>query len=147
MKRLVNGQEVELAAPEGVEIVPLEDRFVVKSPEGAFSALAVQVGDVVHVSYRGHVYKIEKATHAAKAHSAAASGEMRAPMPGQIVDVIATEGAQVKKGDKILVLEAMKTQQAFNAPFDGVVKQLRAEKGKQVAEGELLALVEESSGR
>jgi 3-methylcrotonyl-CoA carboxylase alpha subunit len=69
---------------------------------------------------------------------------MRAPMPGQIVDVLVSEGAKVAKGDKVLVLEAMKTQQAFLAPFDGVVEKLPVKKGEQVADGQLLALVTQS---
>jgi biotin carboxyl carrier protein len=48
----------------------------------------------------------------------------------------------VEKGDKILVLEAMKTQQAFTAPFAGVVRRIEVEKGSQVSDGELLAVVE-----
>lgn len=66
---------------------------------------------------------------------------MRAPMPGQIVDVLVERGANVTKGEKILVLEAMKTQQPFTAPFDGVVEKLDVTKGQQVAEGAVLAVV------
>lgn len=65
-------------------------------------------------------------------------------MPGQIVDILAAEGDTVTKGDKILVLEAMKTQQAFTAPFDGIVQKIAVQKGDQVGDGDLLALV--SSG-
>lgn len=63
-------------------------------------------------------------------------------MPGQIVDVLVSEGDTVVKGQKILVLEAMKTQQPFNAPLDGVVAKLNATKGTQVVSDELLAVVE-----
>ena len=68
---------------------------------------------------------------------------MHAPMPGLIVDVLAAEGDAVKKGQKILVLEAMKTQQPFASPFDGILKKLFVAKGTQVVEGALLAVVEE----
>lgn len=66
---------------------------------------------------------------------------MRAPMPGLIVDVLLSEGVDVKKGDKILVLEAMKTQQAFTAPFDGKLDSLKVGKGDQVIDGQVLAVV------
>jgi 3-methylcrotonyl-CoA carboxylase alpha subunit len=65
-------------------------------------------------------------------------------MPGMIVDVLVAEGDSVVAGQKILVLEAMKTQQPFNAPFDGVVRKLNAVKGVQVSGDDLLAVVEPS---
>lgn len=144
MKRFVNGQEVELGRAEGVEVTPLSDRLMVHTKEGTHSAVAVRVGETVHVSYRGHVYVVERAQSRAGSHSAAGSGEIRAPMPGQIVDVFVAEGQAVNSGDKILVLEAMKTQQTFSAPYDGVVSKLTAVKGAQVGDGEMLAVIEEA---
>jgi 3-methylcrotonyl-CoA carboxylase alpha subunit len=57
--------------------------------------------------------------------------------------VLVSVGDKVTKGQKLIVLEAMKTQQPFNAPFDGTVKALNAVKGAQVNDGELLVVVEE----
>ena len=62
-------------------------------------------------------------------------------MPGQIVDVRCKQGDTVAKGATILILEAMKTQQPFVAPFDGTVSELGVEVGAQVTEGQLLARV------
>ena len=45
-------------------------------------------------------------------------------------------------GQKVVVLEAMKTQQSFTAPFDGVVSEVHVVKGEQVSEGALLAVVD-----
>ena len=143
MKRFVNGEEVELHPSENVEITSLEDRLMVKTKDGANSAVAIRVGETVHVSYKGHVFVVERAISRAGAHGGVASGEIRAPMPGQIVDVFVMQGAKVAAGDKLLVLEAMKTQQTFAAPFDGTVSKVDTKKGQQVSEGELLALIEE----
>lgn len=140
MKRFVNGDEVELNEG-GAEVVSLGDRLMVRTPAGSSSALAVQDGDAVLVSYKGTQYRIERKPKGARAGSIA-SGEMRAPMPGLIVDVRVAEGDTVKKGDTLLILEAMKTQQPFTAPFDGIVKVLGVAKGDQVADGALLAKVE-----
>ena len=63
-------------------------------------------------------------------------------MPGQIVDVRNSVGDAVKKGDTILVLEAMKTQQPFLSPFDGKVIAISVEKGDQVADGTVLAVIQ-----
>lgn len=65
-------------------------------------------------------------------------------MPGVIVDVLVAEGDTVTKGQKLLVLEAMKTQQPFTAPFDGKVTKLPITKGQQVIDGATLAVVEVS---
>ena len=141
MKHYVDGEEI----PSGdalAEVTRLADRLLVRTPEGAFSAVAVRQGDAVLVSYKGAQYKVERAAPRAKAGGAAASGEIRAPMPGAIVDVLVEEGQEVAKGDRLLVLEAMKTQQPFSAPHDGTVRRLTVAKGDQVADGALLAFVE-----
>lgn len=141
MKLFVDGAEVEFE-PAEVEIVETDDRLIVKTAAGAISAVAVRQGDAVLISYRGRQYRIERNRPRKASAGPGASGEIRAPMPGQIVDVAVSEGAAVRQGDKILVLEAMKTQQAFTAPFDGVVATLPVVAGRQVAEGDLLALLE-----
>jgi 3-methylcrotonyl-CoA carboxylase alpha subunit len=139
VKRFVNGVEVELAAGTA-EVTQTSDRLMVRSADGTHSAVAVRIGDTVHVSYRGQIYSVEKARRV-RAGRGAGDGEMRAPMPGLIVDILVAEGDSVSKGDKILVLEAMKTQQAFNSPFDGTVVKVTVTKGQQVAERDLLAMV------
>ena len=141
MKVFVNGQEVELARTK-VEISRLSDRLIVKSSKGAATALAIRSGEATLISYRGQQYRVERRKPRGGVHGPAASGEIRAPMPGQIVDVLVSRDAKVQKGDKLLVLEAMKTQQAFVAPFDGRVATLNVGQGDQVADGDLLALIE-----
>jgi len=53
--------------------------------------------------------------------------------------VAAKAGAKVKKGEPLIVLEAMKMEHTLAAPFDGVVAELKAKPGDQVSEGALLA--------
>ncbi|KQU53101.1 methylcrotonoyl-CoA carboxylase [Sphingomonas sp. Leaf339] len=69
------------------------------------------------------------------------NGTIRAPMPGRIVSIDVAEGDTVTKGQTLLVLEAMKMEQALIAPFDGIVATLTAEQGGQVVEGAMLAEV------
>lgn len=141
MRLFINGQECELTNIE-VEITRISDRLIVKTADGSQSALAIRKGDSVLVSYLGRQFRIERNRPRSGVHGVAASGEMRAPMPGQIVDVLVDEGASVQKGDKILVLEAMKTQQPFTAPFEGTVSKLSVSKGDQVLDGALLAIIQ-----
>lgn len=65
------------------------------------------------------------------------SGESRllAPMPGRIIEIAASEGQQVKQGDTLLILEAMKMEHAVTAPHDGVVRSLCYATGDTVEEG------------
>ena len=61
-----------------------------------------------------------------------------APMPGTIIDVKVTPGNRVKKGDILLVLEAMKMENEILAPEDGVVAQVFVTKGASVSTGDSL---------
>jgi acetyl-CoA carboxylase biotin carboxylase subunit len=74
--------------------------------------------------------------------AAAGDGAILSPMPGKIVSVAAKAGAKLKKGDPILVLEAMKMEHTLVAPFDGKLAELNAKPGAQVSEGVVLAKLE-----
>ena len=65
-----------------------------------------------------------------------------APMPGRVVKVLAPEGTEVKRGDGIIVLEAMKMENELKAPRDGVVTQVMVQEGQGVEGGSLLATIE-----
>jgi acetyl/propionyl-CoA carboxylase alpha subunit len=92
---------------------------------------------------RGEAYEFTLDTGERSADEAAAGdGAILSPMPGKIVSVAAKAGARVKKGDPILVLEAMKMEHTLVAPFDGKVTELNAKSGAQVSEGALLAKLE-----
>jgi 3-methylcrotonyl-CoA carboxylase alpha subunit len=71
-----------------------------------------------------------------------ADGTLTAPMPGRIVAVDVAAGEAVTKGQRIVVIEAMKMEQALLAPFDGIVAEVGAAAGTQVSEGCLLARIE-----
>lgn len=146
MRRFVNGEEVDLGAPDLSIISVLPDRLAVRTAHGLRTAVAVRTGDTVHVSFLGHLFTIEKSLGTRATHRQTSSGEIRAPMPGLIVEVFVEEGQWVSGGEKILVLEAMKTHQSFVAPFDGKVVKLVLAKGTQVAEGDVLAIIEPAEG-
>ncbi len=94
----------------------------------------------------GDVYEFTLDTGERSADEAAAGdGAILSPMPGKIVSVAAKAGAKLKKGDPILVLEAMKMEHTLTAPFDGKLAELNAKPGAQVSEGVLLAKLEAAS--
>jgi pyruvate carboxylase len=71
--------------------------------------------------------------------------QVGAPMPGQIVKALASEGRPVQKGDALLTLEAMKMQTVIHAPLDGVVESVLAPIGSRVAAGDLLVVLQPAS--
>ncbi|MBY0566456.1 MAG: acetyl/propionyl/methylcrotonyl-CoA carboxylase subunit alpha [Hyphomonadaceae bacterium] len=95
---------------------------------------------------RGEAYEFTLDTGERSAGEAAAGdGAILSPMPGKIVSVAAKAGAKLKKGDPILVLEAMKMEHTLTAPFDGELVELNAKAGAQVSEGVVLARLEAGS--
>ena len=81
-----------------------------------------------------------KAAKPAAAKSAGAgSVKVNAPMPGKILSVKASVGQAVKKGDVLLILEAMKTENEVVAPEDGTVASIDVAAGDSVEAGAVLA--------
>lgn len=67
---------------------------------------------------------------------------VRAPMPGLIKAVNIAEGASVRRGESIIVLEAMKMENLLRAPMTGVVRSLAVVSGQTVEKGDLLCTIE-----
>ena len=66
------------------------------------------------------------------------SNELKAPMPGLIVDVLTKVGDEVKAGDGLIVLEAMKMENKLTASHDGVVKSVNVKPSDPVEKGTVL---------
>lgn len=75
----------------------------------------------------------------AAAPAAAGSVTVNAPMPGKILSIKANVGAAVKKGEVILILEAMKMENEVVAPEDGTVASINVAAGDSVEAGDTLA--------
>lgn len=73
--------------------------------------------------------------------NAGASGKARdikAPMPGLIHSISVSNGTEVKKGDAVIILEAMKMENVIKSPADGVVEKIHVEHGASVVKNQLL---------
>ena len=70
--------------------------------------------------------------------SASKVNELKAPMPGLIVDIRVQPGQAVQKGDALLVLEAMKMENILKAPADGTVGSVRVSLRDTVQKGQVL---------
>ena len=83
------------------------------------------------------------AAPAASAPAAPVAGgeKVSAPMPGTILDVRVSNGASVKKGDILFILEAMKMENEIMAPCDGTIASVSVTKGAAVDSGALLCVI------
>lgn len=66
--------------------------------------------------------------------------EIKAPMPGLVLDILVKPGDTVKKGDKILILEAMKMENAIKSPIDAVISEIHIVKGTAVDKNQSLVV-------
>lgn len=64
--------------------------------------------------------------------------DLKAPMPGLVLNVLVSDGQSVAKGDAILVLEAMKMENIIKAPADGVIKKVAVVKGDKVEKNQVM---------
>ena len=76
------------------------------------------------------------------AKPAAAKSGVKSPLPGVILDIKVNVGDEVKKGQTIIILEAMKMENSINADKDGKVTAINVSKGESVLEGTDLVIIE-----
>ena len=74
-------------------------------------------------------------------HTENSEGQLESPMPGVILRYLVEVGQEVKQGDPVAVLEAMKMENTLPAPRDGSIQSLPVEPGQTVVKGDLLAII------
>lgn len=67
--------------------------------------------------------------------------EVRTQLPGNVYEVLCAEGDRVKRGDSLVILEAMKMETPVSAPDDGIIESLEVVKGQTVQSGQLIAVL------
>lgn len=109
--------------------------------------------DVTEDEYRvlldGRLYRIDMADERRMRVGGSQSGfqasgrqEIKVPMPGKVVAVLAQEGDTVEKGQGLVIIEAMKMENEVRTPSDGEVKEIRVKTGDSVEAGQVLVVVE-----
>lgn len=95
--------------------------------------------------YEGQVFD-ERALFMAKRRGAlgGGSGEVKAPMPGLVVDVPVALNEVVSEGQTVVVLESMKMQNELKAPRDGIIQEIHCKHGSSVEKNALLIVVGEA---
>lgn len=125
------------AQPEALSLTSEDaDGYSIKLGDQAVHGAVRRDGDVLHVFTGGAHYQLtynDPMAHAGETE--AEGGRLTAPMPGKVVAVLAAKGQEVKKGDALVIMEAMKMEHTIAAPHDGVVDDILYGVGDQVADG------------
>lgn len=109
--------------------------------DGVVPASTAHIGGEQVLFLRGEAWTFGQPVAREADASSVSDGVIAAPMPGRIISVHVAAGDEVRAGDRLLVMEAMKLEQALTAPFDGVVEHFSAEPGQQYSEGTVLARI------
>ena len=64
--------------------------------------------------------------------------DLKAPMPGLVLDISTAQGETVKKGDALFILEAMKMENIIKSPTDGIIKDIAVDKGETVEKNQVI---------
>ena len=142
-KTLVNGKEIEI---DSLLISPGKSHWLYNNRSYRIELLEKGENKTVKVRVNGRIITVrlkDKIDVLLKelgmdSMNALKVNDLKAPMPGLVVDIKVAEGQQVKKGDTIIVLEAMKMENALKAPADATVKKIAAVKGTAVEKNQVL---------
>jgi 3-methylcrotonyl-CoA carboxylase alpha subunit len=116
--------------------------FVVRAGTGAATLHLAVEGSTVHLSWDGVAYALEEEREGKRPSHRHEPGTLEAPMPGRVAAVRVAPGRRVAKGEELVVVEAMKMENALRAPRDGVVRAVHVAAGDMVAPGRALVELE-----
>ncbi len=139
LRAQIKGNNIEVAG--SVEMTPAGDRIVRIGRRAVRVFVARQRGSILVASGPAQFDFIPVETRSARRVTGLATPEITAPMPGKVVKLPVTEGQQVKPGDVLVVLEAMKMETALQAESPAVVRQIRAHVGDMVSDGTVLLVL------
>jgi len=129
---------VLLAADGAARLVDADAPFSEEAPAPLITDLSPRR---FAVTAGGDTFLVTIPEFSADADAALGGNNVKAPMPGKVLSVLARPGKAVTRGETLAVLEAMKMEHALAAPRDGVVEAVHAVAGQQVADGDVLVML------
>ncbi|MEH0628379.1 acetyl/propionyl/methylcrotonyl-CoA carboxylase subunit alpha [Streptomyces stelliscabiei] len=138
------GQRLVSDYVENVSVLDARGDYVLLQDGGLRETYHLAVGDgVVDVSGPHGAFALDIVPVFVDPAEAVAQGSLLAPMPATVIAVAVEVGAQINKGDPVVLLEAMKMQHTIAAPAPGIVTALEVSVGQQITAGAVLAIIEE----
>jgi 3-methylcrotonyl-CoA carboxylase alpha subunit len=138
----VNGEVLRLSLADAAE-----GRVAVRHGGEVLTLYYARDGGAIHLFWEGVSYKLLEEREGVRRAARHDAGALEAPMPGRVSAVKVEVGAHVRKGEELLVVEAMKMENALRAPRDGVVRAVHVGVGEMVAPGRALVEIEDEGER
>lgn len=138
---------------EPLDVRPVGDgEYLVSSGSRRWRVWVAGSGNRRQVFIDGNVLRVDLAGPGSRPGAVRSGGTYAgesavAPMPATIVEIVVEAGQQVRRGDMLLKLEAMKMEMPLRAPHDGRVAEVRCKPGDLVEPGALLVVLEENQDR
>lgn len=140
-KAVIGEREIELSAQkqtDGTWILIVNNR--------RYRGMVVADGDMRYLHMDGRTFTLTAIDERIQRRKQAGSaGDLTAQMPGQVVEVLTSEGDTVTRGQTLVILEAMKMEIRVTAPADGFVQEVFVEQGDVVERGQRLVEVSTAS--
>ena len=108
--------------------------------DGAAKTAEIKVNGSVYTVTAKDQYDILLDKLGLSSLNSAKVSEIKAPMPGMVLRLFVTEGTELKKGDNLFILEAMKMENIIKSPADVVVKTVKIKPGNKVEKGQVLLI-------
>jgi biotin carboxyl carrier protein len=112
-----------------------EDEIIIKG--NTFYIDFVEQGDPSLIILNGMAYMVSK-----NSSNTESIKEIKIPMSGKITDVLVRNGTELKEGDVIAILQAMKMDNQIKSPRSGKIKEIKVSKNQSVKEGVILVTFE-----
>jgi biotin carboxyl carrier protein len=140
----VDGQEVEvdaaLTARDVMSVLADNKAYEIKRERSLQGELHMVIGSARYAVDVQDPRSLR--TRRAVAGTEAGPQKVKAPMPGKIVRILVNENDEVKAGQGVIVMEAMKMQNEMKSPKDGKVQKILTAEGSAVNAGDTLAIIE-----
>ena len=130
--------------PDGFNyIVWKNKKYMLDVIEKSQNKYTVMVNGVWHSFTVETPFSLKRKKYLEKHADASSTVAITAPMPGKIVDLLLEEGAEIKTGEPLLILEAMKMQNEISSHVSGTIKKIAIKKNDSVMKDDLLIEIEQ----
>ena len=144
-----DGNAITITTPDGRHTFEWQElrpgEYLLRDGAAQSRCVVARDGNQRWVWVDGHVHHLS-VEGASTRRSAGPEGGPVSPMPGQILSVLIAPGENVRKGQALVIMEAMKMQYEIVAPRDGVVTRVHVANGQQVAGGVTLVDLDGKEG-